>query len=170
MLTTVDRPPAHARAVLVFSVSGRMAAFPAEEVERVVLVPELSRPPGLPAAIEGILNLSGQAVPVLRVDRLLGLTEQSIGLYSMILIVRAAVGRFAILVDPGSRLVLIPAGSRLPVDGGDCFNACAEATVNIEGDPVPVLSATRMLLEKEKQMLAEFQQAAQRRLGDWGIR
>ena len=33
---------------------------------------ELATPPGLPAALEGVLNLAGVAIPVLRLDRCSG--------------------------------------------------------------------------------------------------
>ena len=129
---------------------------------------ELARPPGLPAVLEGVLNLSGVAVPVLRLDQLFALPVQRPGLYSMLVILRGAhEGRFAIQVERVSEILPVSESALLPIDKDDSFNACAEATLLGSNGVIHVLSAARLLLEKEKQALLEFQEMAQRRLQDW---
>jgi purine-binding chemotaxis protein CheW len=170
--------------LLVFQLSDRLAAVRLEDVERITPMAELATPPGLPAALEGILNLAGAAVPVLRLDRLFGLPAQQVSLYSMLIILKApreapsgapsgaprgapSGERFALLVDRVSEVLPVPEDAFMPVDQGDSLNGCAEATLTVRDDAVHLLSPTRILLAKERAALAEFQAMAQRRLRNW---
>jgi purine-binding chemotaxis protein CheW len=156
------------RSLLVFRLAGQLAALPLESVERIAPMAQLSRPPGLPYVLEGILNLAGRAVPVLRLDRLLELPQQPLGLYSMLILLKGVSnGRIAIVVDRVSEILPLPESAFLPVGKDDSFNACAEAAVSLRGEIVNVLSPARILLEKERKALSEFQAMAQRRLQDW---
>jgi purine-binding chemotaxis protein CheW len=156
------------RVLLVFQLSDRLAAVRLEDVERITPMAELATPPGLPTALEGVLNLAGVALPVLRLDRLFGLPAQQVGLYSMLIILKApGQGRFAILVDRVSEVLPVPENAFVSMGQGDSLNGCAEATVTVRGDVVHLLSPTRILLAKEREALAEFQTMAQRRLRDW---
>lgn len=156
------------RTLLVFQLGDKNAAFPIENVERITPMAELACPPGLPSLLEGILNLSGTAVPVLRLDRLLQLPSRSPGLYSMLIVLKGICeGRIAMLVDRVSQIVSVPESVVLPVGKQDSFNACADATVTLEDANVHVLSPARILLEKECKALSEFQGIVQQRLQEW---
>jgi purine-binding chemotaxis protein CheW len=157
------------RVLLVFSVGKQLAALPLENVQRIAPMAQLARPPGLPSPLEGILNLRGTAVPVLRLDRLLRLPVQETGLYSMLIVLKGHVdGAFALLVERTSEVRSVPLGDFLPVDRADSFNACAEASFVLRGETVTLLSPRRLLLEKETQALAEFRTLARRRIEEWG--
>jgi purine-binding chemotaxis protein CheW len=128
----------------------------------------LVRPPSLPSPLEGILNLAGRLVPVLRLDRLLQLPPQPPGMYSMLIVLKgASTGSLAMLVDRVSEVLAVPASALLPVGKEDSFNACVEAVVSVRGQTIHLLSPARILLEKERQTLSEFQTIAQQRLQDW---
>jgi purine-binding chemotaxis protein CheW len=128
----------------------------------------LARPPGLPAPLEGILNMAGEAVPVWRLDRLLQLPEQRPGLYSMLILLKGVSDcRTAMLVDRVSEILSVPEGALLPVGAKDSFNACAEAEVSLKGQVIHLLSVGRILLVQEREALSGFQAMAQRRLQDW---
>src|SRR5713226_3579615 len=151
----------------MFHLAGQLAAIPLENVDRIAPMAQLARPPGLPAPLEGILNLAGTAVPVLRLDRLLALPEQPPGLYSMLIVLKGVSnGRIAILVDRVSEILPLPGSAFLPV-ANHSFNACAEAAVTVRGEIVHVLSPASILLEQEREALSEYQAIAQRRLQDW---
>jgi purine-binding chemotaxis protein CheW len=153
---------------LVFQLSDRVAAVRLEDVERITPMAELASPPGLPSALEGVLNLAGVAIPVLRLDRLFGLPTQQLGLHSMLIILRAPrEGGIAILVDRATEILSVFESAFLPIDQEDSFNGCAEATVAVRDDIIHVLSPTRMLVAKEQAALTEFQIMAQRRLQEW---
>lgn len=154
--------------LLVFRLSDRLGAFRMEDVERVTPMAELSAPPGLPFALEGFLNLGGTALPVLRLDRLFGLPAQQPGLYSMLVIPKSAEeGGMALLVDRVEEVQAVSKGEILAIEAKDTWNGCAEATVTVRGEPVHLLSPTRLLLVKEREKLAGFQQMAQQRLEAW---
>src|SRR5262245_11339595 len=102
------------RDLLIFPLSGRITAIPLAEVERIVPMAELTLPPGLPAALAGVLNLAGEAIPVLRLDRLFDLPEQSTGLYSALVILRGETP-MAILADRVSEIMRVPETAFLPV-------------------------------------------------------
>jgi len=129
---------------------------------------QLARPPGLPSALEGILNLAGAAVPVVRLDRLLQLPEQPLGLYSMLIVLQGvSAGQVALLVDRVSGVLSLPESALLPVRDEDSFNACAVAVASVSGQVIHLLSPTRILLEKERESLSQFQAMEQRRLQQW---
>jgi purine-binding chemotaxis protein CheW len=156
------------RVLLVFSVGGQMTALPLESVERIAPMAQLACPPGMPSPLEGILNLGGTAVPVLRLDRLLRLPVQDAGLYSMLIIMKSSGdGRFALLVERTSEILSIHPSELFPVDQEDSFNACVEASFILRGQPIPLLSPQRILLEKETETLSEFQTLAQQRIKEW---
>ena len=161
-------PPDPQRTLLVFHLAGRLAALPFENVERIVPMAQLARPPSLPSPLEGILNLAGRSVPVLRLDRLLQLPEQPPGLYSMLTILKGiSEGRIAMLVDRVSEILAVPASALVPVSKENSFNGCVEAVVSLRGQMIHVLSPTCILLAKEREILSEFQAMAQQRLHDW---
>ena len=128
----------------------------------------LARPPGMPAALEGILNLEGTAVPVWRLERLLKLPEQRPGLYSALIILTGIAScRSALLVDRVSQVLALPRSALLPVRAEDSFNACAEAETSVKGKIIHILSPGRVLLEQERDALSGFQAMAEQRLRDW---
>jgi purine-binding chemotaxis protein CheW len=118
----------------------------------------------MPPLLEGFLNLGGTAVPVLRLDRLFHLTEVSSGLYSMLLIIRAGDHLRGLLVDNVSDIIFVSEKDLLPIREKQAFNDCAQAEVAVNGCLVHLLDAERILLEQERNSLAEFQIMAQSRL------
>lgn len=162
--------PGRACSLVVFQLGAHYAAFPLEDVERVEPMAELAVPPSMPSMLAGILNLSGVAVPVLRLDRLLQLPETHLNLYSVLIILRgAAEGRVAILADRIDRIVTVPESALLSVGERNCFNACAGAMVALAETNVSVLVPPKILLEKERKALVEFQSIAQQRLCEAGV-
>lgn len=121
--------------------------------------------------LQGILNLAGTAVPVLRLDRLFQLKEQRPGLYSMLIVTKGvAQGQVALLVDRVGGIVTVAEGAVLPVGKQNSFNDCADGVVTVDEQLVHLLCPSRILLAQERQALAEFQEMAQRRLQDWGLK
>lgn len=166
------------RAMLVFQLAAHWAALPLESVERITPMAQVARPPGLPTPLEGVLNLAGVAVPVLRLDRLFGLPAQTLGLYSALIVLRGGVlragvlrggadERLAIVADRASEVTSISPAALLPLGGQSVFNACASAAFRRGDVVVHLLSPDRLLLEQERRSLAEFQSLAQQRLEGW---
>jgi chemotaxis signal transduction protein len=117
--------------------------------------------------LQGFLNLAGAAVPVLRLDRLFQLSEQHPGLYSMLIVTKGvADGPAAVLVDRVRGIVTVAQSPVLPVGKRSSFNDCADGMVTVDEQVIHLLSPSRVLLAKEREALAEFQEMAQRRLRD----
>lgn len=148
--------------LLIFRLGGEECAFPVKSVREVVPMVQLVRPPGLPALLEGFLNLRGEAVPVVRLRRLFGLPEGALGLYTPVVILKE--GPLALLVDEVSGVLSASEEAGLPVQEGNTFNDCVEAEVVLNGRTVHLLSTDRLLLEQERRRIAELQVEAQRRL------
>ncbi|WP_395336251.1 chemotaxis protein CheW [Novosphingobium sp. BL-8H] len=65
--------------VLAFRVGDRLLGLPAALVREIVPVPRMSRVPHAPAALLGLANVRGHAVPILSVARLIGEADADIG-------------------------------------------------------------------------------------------
>jgi purine-binding chemotaxis protein CheW len=157
-----------ARTLMVFHLAGQLAAIRLAEVESVIPMAHLERPPGIPSAVDGILNLGGSAVPVWRLDRLLQLPGKPPGLYSMLIVLKGIADcRTAMLVDRVSEVLSVPETALLPVAAKDSFNGCAEAGVSVKGQVIHIMSLPHILLRQEREALNGLQAAAQQRLRNW---
>lgn len=152
--------------LVVFRLCGQGFALPVESVAEVVALAWLDRPPGLPTVMEGILNLGGRAVAVLRTDRILGLGEGRFGLDASILILRggeeeALLGLLVEHVDG------VPSGEEARAMGLDpqrSFNGCVADQLELGGRTLHLLNVARLLLEEETARLVEFRATAEARL------
>jgi purine-binding chemotaxis protein CheW len=143
-------------------------ALPLENVEIIAPMAQLARPPELPPPLEGILNLAGNAVPVLRLGRLMQIRVRDAGLYSMLIVLQGIPGRLALLVDRVTEILTIPESSLLIAGNTDSVAGCSEAAVSVGGQIIHLLCPRRILLEKERALIAEIQALEQRRLEAWG--
>lgn len=154
------------KAYVVFNVGNVPCALTREAVRRVLPLPALGRPPGLPSAVEGILNLAGMAIPVLRLGRLFGLPSGPAHAYQHLILLSADQPLLALLVDQATGVLNVPAGRMLPLPQEETFNGCVIGHIASDGAPIHVLSAERLLDKRERQTLVEFQAMQQRRLDE----
>lgn len=152
--------------LVVFQVAGEDCAIRAESVSTIAPMARLARSPGLPSILEGLLNLSGAAVPVIRLDRLFGLPRRDPGLYSHLVVLRGRSGLTAILADRVVDVDSPPEEAFRPVEAGKSFNDCATHIVETGGRSVHLLSPERLLLEQERQAIDEFRALSQRYLNE----
>lgn len=158
------------QALLIFELADQLAAFPLQDVERIVPMAALARPPGMPAILEGFLNLAGHSVPILRPDRLFRLPFHSAGLHSMVILLKAPPeGEVGLMVDRVREVRTISASALLPIVRGHFFNECCEASVMVDSRVVHLLSPGRIFLEKERELLREFHTFALERLAEWKV-
>lgn len=135
-----------------------------EAVHAVVPMAALLAPPGMPSGIAGFLNLRGRAIPILRLDLLFGLPEQKPGIYTPILIFRAAGHRLGMLTEQVRQIAAPEAESWMPLDAQPVFAGSAVASFTCDGRITHVLAPERLLLEQERSLVAAFQSMAQQRL------
>ena len=151
--------------ILIFAIGGKSCALPLGVAREVLPMAALSRPPGLPSIMEGFLDLGGRAVPVLRLDQLLGLPAWSPGVSALLL-----------LADLGKRLVAFPVSNVedvvsvgadfqfLPLAEAEAFNGCVRGLLHQGGQTHCLLDPERLLLAAEARRVAEFREREQERL------
>lgn len=151
-------------AYLVFRIAHVFCALRRECVDRILLLPALGRPPGLPPMVEGILDLAGTAIPVLRLDRLFDLPLSPLHAYQHLILLSDSTPPLALLVDQATNVLNEPAQRVTPIEHGETFNGCVVGHIASDSGPVHVLSAERILDKRERRALADFQAMQQRRL------
>ncbi len=126
---------------------------------------ELSRPTGLPSILAGFLNLARRPIPVIRMHRLLEVPESDYGLYTQIVIFREGRGTsVGWIVDQVIQIASILPQDIMPVPVDECFKDCATGTFALNDRNVTILAPERVLLEKERQSIARFQEVEEARL------
>jgi len=152
--------------LVVFELGGERCAIRAGEVQQIVLMASLGRPPGRPSILEGFLNLGGVATPVVRLDRLLGLPCAPSLLYAPLIVLRGRPDPLAWLAERVDKVVSAPDSELKPVLAGHCFSDWTESEIWLEpgGAPVHLLCRERLLLEQERSRVAELAAMAQRHL------
>jgi purine-binding chemotaxis protein CheW len=148
---------------ITFRLSGRLFALPLGVMREVALFCALERPPSCPPVLEGLLNLGGEAVPVLRLDRLLKLPEITPGVGSRLLIVADAKGPFALLVDEVMGMEEPEADRILPVAASDTFNGCIAAQLQSGTETLSLLNLERLLVRREREVIFHFASEEQQR-------
>jgi purine-binding chemotaxis protein CheW len=161
-VTTPFQPDAFR--VCLFQLARERFALRLESVSEIVPMAALSRPPSMPSILEGFLNLGGQALPVLKLAELLGLSQARLELHTPLIIVRGRAAPFALLVNRVLGIVPVPAGGLVAIAPADSFNGCVEGRLTLGDDTAHLLSIDRLLLEKEQRILVEFHATETRRI------
>jgi len=146
-----------------FRLSGHRFALALTVVREVAPFCTLARPPACPPVLEGVLNLAGQAIPVLRLDRLLALSEITPHISSCLLIVEEMKGRLALLVDEVTGIEELNGDQLLPVSAAATFNGCVIAQSQSGGEPLSVLSLERLMVRRERETIFHFASYEQQR-------
>jgi chemotaxis signal transduction protein len=154
------------RDLLVFDISGKFCGLPVEDLLEIVPMSSLSRPPSMPCILEGFLNLRGTAVPVVSLSRMFRLQERPLELYTPIIVVRERDYPLAFLVDRITQILSLSVEDAVSLRKDHSFNDCAEAQVSTTEHVVHILSPERLLIEKQKQCLNEFQAMEQQRVNE----
>lgn len=153
--------------VVTFQLCGQTFGLAVGDVREVVPVAWLDRPPQMPSVVQGVLNLGGKAVPVLRLDRLLGLGDGHYGLDSSILIMRETAGDprvLGLLVEHVDNVRAVETFAALGVPGSQSFNSCLADQLTLGETVVQLLSWSNILLAEERDRLADFSARAEERL------
>jgi purine-binding chemotaxis protein CheW len=85
--------------LLVFETAGRRYALPLAEVREVVRAVAITPLPGAPAAVEGVVNLRGELVPVMDVRLRERLPRKELDPREYLLLARVAARTVAVRVD-----------------------------------------------------------------------
>lgn len=138
--------------LVVFLAAGHRLALPADAVAEIVFEPRLARPPGMPAALAGVMDWRGVLVPVVRLGRLFGLPEAP-GAFRKLVVLRRPppAAPWAVLVDEVVEVAAVADdGMKPPPPEVGGFAPCVAA---MAGD-VAVLSPDRLLDHREAEAVA----------------
>ena len=159
--------PGESPQFLGFRLAGLACAIPLQAVQQIVPMTLLSRPPGLPDILEGFLNLRGAHVPVVQMRRLFDFPPAEPGLHTPVIIMQTPQNRLGLWVDSVTSIIRAPEHTLTPLPCGQILNNCAQA--RIEGQaPVHLLCPERILLEQERQAIAQLHSALELRLRQLG--
>jgi purine-binding chemotaxis protein CheW len=150
--------------LVIFRAGARRLALPCPPVQRILHTPALSRPPGLPPLMEGMLNLHGVAVPVVNAARLFGGAGTPPALHTPLIVLSEGGRLLALMADEVCGLRTATGAELVPVADTELLNDCVTGDLPDDAGTVHVLHPTRMLLAGERQRLAELQDLAQARL------
>lgn len=131
-------------------------------VRRVVPLPLLEQPVGAPSFVEGFFDFGGVPVAALRLDRLLNLGDETLGIYSPLMILRGEDPPVALHVTRVTAILKLT--DVQPIGRDETFNACIVGRLSDRGETVYVLSAEEILLAEERATIAAHRAIHQRRL------
>ena len=155
------------KAYLTFTVETWRLALPLEDVRRVIPLPILQAPLGAPRFIEGIFDFRGEPVAAIRLDRVFGLEEKKLGVYSPLLVLDATGLAVALHVDRMDGILNLDETDVQSIGREETFNACiAGRFADPRGDTIFLLSKDELLLAEERAKIVELQAMRQRRLDE----
>ncbi len=143
VINTADKATGN-KSVLLFYVGDYANAAAVSDVERVLRAVALVKIPDMPPYLEGLLNLRGEAVPVINLHYRLSVPEPSLDPEDFFIILRHSTGKIAVR------------STRTPVlkePEGDYsaelmnYGACPEllkGVIKVDGMPVPVYNPEKL--------------------------
>ena len=150
-------------ALLLFRIAGRRLALPLDTVRNVAPVPLLRRPVGAPPFVEGFLDFQGEPVAAIRPDRLLDLDEEDLGIYAPLLVLGDAARGIALHVARIDQVMRVDDIVIEPI-GDDDAQRVRDRPDRLRQRNVWLLSASRLLLDAERETVAAHAVMKRRRL------
>ncbi|WP_181703961.1 chemotaxis protein CheW [Chthonobacter albigriseus] len=143
-------------AAVLFDVAGIGCAMALADVREVLPLPHLTRPPGAPAGLEGIADVSGVAVPVLRPAALFGLpvSEVEPDLDSHLLVLRGT--PIALLVDRARDVITVSRSGVSDVPDAETLRGCVTGVFTAGGRRISLVAAGRLIHRHERDRLEAY--------------
>ncbi len=95
--------------LVTFRLERQMYALPIEPIVRIIEMVAITPLLQVHAAVEGVINVHGQAVPVINLRRLFGLPAAAIQLRTPIILVQPAERMYGLIVDEVVDIIQLPA-------------------------------------------------------------
>lgn len=132
-------------------------------------MPRIQRPPSAPAIVAGMVNVGG--TPLIVVDLTMVLTGEPSrpGFYWNIVRLRHGTPPVGFLVAHADQVVSLNPDDVRAAPAGETLNDCIAGEFDHEGESVHLLDIDRILLERERQVLAALQSECNRRLEDLSV-
>ncbi len=97
-------------------VDGQAYALALEAVDRAVLAVEITPLPGAPEAVEGIINIRGEIIPVVSIRKRLGISLRSLEISDSLVVARTRTRRLAVIAESVLEIVERPANAMMGTD------------------------------------------------------
>ncbi len=150
-------------AVLAFSVASWRLALPLAEITRVVPLPILQAPLGAPRFVDGFFSFRGSPVAAVRLDRLLGLEEETLGIYAPLIVLDLDGPQVALRVRRVDAILNAGDFEVEPIGGGATFNGCVVGRISHEAETIYLLSRRELLMAEEKARLVAHREMGRER-------
>lgn len=151
---------------LLLRVDDQSYGVPVANIREIVHRATLVSTPGQPRILEGFLNLRGEAIPVIPLRRLFGLSDGPPDLYTPLVIIDAHGIQAALEADEAESVLEIRAENMRALPPEASPQHCAEGVANTDDRQILLLSCSKILYEQEKQCLAALQTTMATRLQD----
>lgn len=146
------------QALVVFQLGEEEYAIAVERVREVVKAERITRVPGAPPYVRGIINLRGRVVPVIDLRQRLGL-DPGPSQQARIMVVEDGPVLVGMLVDRASEVLRVRPEHLHPPEEvlqGDPSDRFVEAVANLDGRLIVVLRAGELLAREDRQAVADI--------------
>ena len=145
--------PASVIRLLLLAVDGQTYALHFGAVDRIQRMAAVTPLPGAPDAVEGVVNIRGEVVPVVSIRRRLGLARRSVGVSDSLVIARARTRRLAIIAESVLGVVERPADDVVSTSGIACNIQHIEGVLKTSDGLVLIQDLDRFFSPEEERSL-----------------
>lgn len=145
--------------VVVFNLHNQAYGVNIASVLEIIRVENVTRVPGAPPFIEGIINLRGKVVPVMDLCKRFGLPSNCVSETTRVIIVEAGGVSMGFNVDSVSEVFRLPESAIEPVPSLiSAASVEAFRGIALVGDRlITLLDINKLLCEDEKEKLLDFE-------------
>jgi purine-binding chemotaxis protein CheW len=151
---------------LIFQVAHLFCAISCDEIQEILPMVSLARFPGQPPIVEGLFDLRGVLIPVVRMRHLLALPPAALGLYTPLIVFKWRQRLLALCVDRVASVEELDETTRRELAPSFSANDCAEAEYGAGDSGFVLFRTDRLFLAEESQRLEELVHEARRRIAE----
>lgn len=100
--------------IVLCELAGELYGVDIARVEEIIRLPEITRVPRAPRAVEGVINLRGTVIPVVDLRKVLGLVQSEPTKSSRVVVVEVGEDTIGMIVDAVTEVLRVPAASVEP--------------------------------------------------------
>lgn len=150
------------QSLVLFRVEDQRYALSLDAVERVILAVAVTPVPETPAFVLGLVNLTGQLLPVVSFRRCLGLPDRAIQPKDQFVIARTPRLTMALVVDEVQGLSELDVSRTVAPDGVLPGRECrVNGLVKIEGDIILIYDLKRLLSHEDQDRILQVKTPAE---------
>lgn len=143
--------------VLLVRLDGHRYALPLDTVQRVLRAAAVTPLPEMAPCVLGLINLSGQLVPVFSLRRCLGLPGQPVHPDNQFVIVRTPRLTLAVVVDEVQELATLDDSQALELEASLRDGGCrAQGVLKLHGEIILIYDLDQLLSHAEQEHLAQL--------------